>query len=372
MFPFYSQGKKIAWDGRTKEGVSFLSSFPEQLVTGKNNTEMKLTLSTGTIYQVVGADKPDTLVGSNPIGVVLSEWSLMSPKVWQLIQPILAENDGWALFIYTPRGRNHGYKTLQVARKNPKWFAEVLPNSYTKAVTEEAIQEMRDSGMPDEMVDQEMECGFDTPIAGSYYGSHLNKVREAKRICKVPWESRLPVHTAWDLGVGDSTAIWMFQLIGAEIRIIDHLEATGEGLPYYAKELKAKPYVFGNHYAPHDIMVRELGSGKSRFEIARSLGIRFTVIPQHRIEDGIEIVRDILPRCWFDEEKCEYGIECLNQYHKEYDDLRMVYKNTPCHDWSSHSADAFRYLAKGAGYRLKKARKPDNPIKKDYNEFALG
>ena len=306
LFPTYAQGKKIAWDGKTKEGKPFLSAFPAELVSSKNHTEMKITLKNGSIYQVVGADKPDSLVGPNPVGIILSEWSIMSPAIWEFLMPILAENDGWAIFIFTPRGKNHGYKMLHAAMNemknaNKNWFAAVYANSFTKVISAEAIQEMRIAGMTEEMIMQEIECSFDAPVVGSYYGKLMNAAEASKRVGNVPWEPRLPVHTAWDLGVGDSTTIWFYQIYGMEVRVIDYYEASGEGLPHYAKVLEKKPYSYGMHYAPHDIEVRELSSGKSRFEAARSLGIKFQVGKQFPIEEGIEAVRNLIPRCWFDE-----------------------------------------------------------------------
>jgi phage terminase large subunit len=345
LFPTYAQGKKIAWDGKTKAGVPFRAAFPKELVAAVNNTEMKITLKNGSIYQVVGADKPDSLVGANPIGIVYSEWSLMNPSIRDLLRPILAENGGWELFIYTPRGNNHGKKTMERARKDPNWFSQVLTVEDTNAIPLSAIQEDRDDGMSEEMIQQEYYCSFEAPIVGAYYGQLMTKLETEKRITQVPWEARIPVHTVWDLGVGDSTAIWFYQQVNDEIRLIDYYTTSGEGLPHYAKKLSEKPYAYGRHYAPHDIEVRELGTGRSRLETARTLGIKFVVIPKQSIEDGIEAVRNILPRCWFDSEKCENGIEALKQYHKEWDDTNKVFKDTPCHDWSSHGADAFRYLA---------------------------
>jgi phage terminase large subunit len=360
LFPTYAQGKKIAWDGKTKAGRPFTDVFHPDLVMGKNHTEMKISMKNGSIYNVVGADKPDSLVGANPIGVIISEWSLMSPYVWDLLQPILAENGGWVIFVYTPRGKNHGWKTLVAAKKNPNWYCEVYPNSKTKVVPEEAIQEMRESGMPEEMIQQEMECSFEAPLSGSYYGTAISVARKQNRVGKFPWEPKVPVHTAWDLGVGDSTAIWFYQMVHTEIRIIDHYETSGEGLPHYVKVLRDKPYVYGRHYGPHDIAIKEFGTGKTRVETARLLGLKFDVLPQSPIEDGIEAVRSILPRCYFNEPLVERGLSALENYHKEWDEVKMVFKNKPDHDWTSHSADGFRYLAMG---QRDKKNKP--PVKQD-------
>ena len=345
LFPKYKQGKKIAWDGKTKGGSAFRDAFPKELVASVNNTEMKVTFKNGSIYQIVGADDPDSLVGANPVGIVYSEWPLMSPFVREYLRPIIAENGGWELFIYTPRGKNHGYKLMKTAEDSPRWFAQVLPVTTTGAIDLAVIQEDIDDGMSEAMVQQEYYCSFDAPVEGAYYGEQMNKANTDKRITRVPYEPLLPVHTAWDLGVGDSTAIWFFQLHKEEIRIIDYYEQSGEGIPHYAKILKEKDYSYGRHYAPHDIEVRDFGSGRSRRMIARDHGINFQVIKRQDVDDGIEAVRSILPRCYFDENKCETGIECLKQYCKEWDDKAQVWKNIPKHDWSSHGADAFRYLA---------------------------
>jgi hypothetical protein len=311
----------------------------------------------------VGGDKPDSLVGANPVGVVLSEWSLMHPKVWDLIQPILAENEGWALFIYTPRGMNHGYDMLEDAEKNPDWFAQVLPNSLTGVVPDAAITEMRASGMPDEMVEQEMECSFDTPVVGSFYGGILRSLKADGHITRVPWEPRFPVHTSWDIGTNDTTAIWFFQSIANEMRIIDFFEDNNQGLPYYAKELDKRPYKYGMHFAPHDISVKEFGSGEKRIQTAASLGIRFRTVAKDAPIEGIHAVRALLPKCYFDAEKCKMGLRALSQYHKEWDEERKVYKNTPQHDWSSNAADSFRYLAMGHRRAFASQNRPSRQVK---------
>jgi hypothetical protein len=369
LFPTYQQGRKIVWDGFTRDGRGFLDHFPPELVANRNNTAMRVELKTGSIYQVVGTDNCDALVGANPVGVVFSEYSLQDPKAWDLIRPILAENGGWALFIFTARGRNHGYDLVNMAKSNAKWFCEVLSVDKTGAIPMSVVDDERASGMPEELIQQEYFCSFDAPLVGAYYGDGMSKALQEKRIAKVPWEPRIPVSTAWDLGIGDSTAIWFFQVFGHEIRIIDFYENNGEGLPHYIKHLKEKDYVYDKHYAPHDIEVRELTSGKSRIEVARSLGIKFTVVKQHAIEDGIDCVRNIFNRCWFDSERCERGIEALRQYRKDFDEKKRVFRDKPLHDWSSHAADAFRYLAWGLRNKPTTTEKRQQHAIADYNIF---
>lgn len=364
MLPTYKQGRKIVWNGATKTGRKFLSHIPDPLIESSNSTEMTIKLKNGSLYQVVGADDPDSLVGPNPIGVVFSEWSLMNPHVFDLIRPILSENDGWALFIFTPRGHNFAKDLHDKAAENPKWFSQTLSVDDTHAVKPEAIQDDRDTGMAEALIQQEYWCSFEAPIEGAYYSSQMIRMAEDDRITNVPHEPLLEVHTAWDLGVRDSTAIWFFQLHNKEVRIIDYYENSGEGLPFYAKRLTDKhraDYRYGRHYFPHDIKVRELGTGKSRFEtLKKDLGIRPTIVPKvESVHDRIDDVRNVLPSVWIDKTRCERGIQCLRSYRKKYDEQLQTWSAEPLHDWASNGADAFG----GVAYGVTKYRRGDNRTK---------
>lgn len=378
ILPTYKQGRKIVWDGFTRDGRKFRSHFPPELVRSENLAEMKIELMNGSIYQVVGTDDIDSLVGTNPVGCVFSEYSLQDPGAWDYIRPILAENGGWAVFIYTMRGKNHGYKLLEMARQNPTWFAQLLVagNEGTKredgrpVISDEVIDEERKAGMDEALIQQEFYCSAEAPLVGSYYGPWMAKAQEENRIGSVPWEPILPVHTAWDLGIADEMAIWFYQQVYGEIRIIDYYEAGGEGLAHYIKILKEKPYVYGRHCAPHDIEVRELGTGKSRRDTARSLGLNFRVVQRHEVLDGIEAVRNVLPKCWFDENKCSRGLEALKTYRKEFDEKRKMFKPNPEHDWSSHAADAFRILVMGMGADPRKKKQQDTA--EDQHDYLRG
>lgn len=345
ILPTYKQGRAIVWDGMDGTGRPFVDAFPDELVTHRNNVEMQITMVNGSKYRVVGSDSIDSLVGTNPIGVIFSEYSLQDPHAWDYIRPILAENGGWAMFIFTPRGKNHGYKLHQMAKGNPQWFASTLGADTTKAITQEAIDEERRSGMSEELIQQEYYCSFDAPLVGSYYSTQMENAHRESRITKVPWDPLLPVHTIWDLGMHDHTSIGFMQEYGFEFRFIDYYANSGEGLAHYIKTLAEKPYVYGKHYAPHDIKVKELGTGKTRWQTANELGIRFSIVEKHEISDGIEAVRNLLPRVWFDEEKCGHLVEALKSYRKEWNDQMKCYSSTPLHDWSSHPADMFRYFA---------------------------
>jgi hypothetical protein len=385
LLPTYQQGRKIVWNGRTKEGRPFLDAFPPELVISKNHTDMRLTLkspnpdfSEGSVYQVIGTDDVDRLVGSNPVGCVFSEYSLQDPRAYEYILPILIENGGWALFIYTPRGDNHGRDMYEMAQKNAGWFCQKLVagsdgtrrEDGTPVVSDEQIAEVRGQGYSEAMIQQEFFCSFETPVEGSYYGTQMRQMVNDKRIANVPWEPTLEVHTAWDLGVNDMTTIVFFQQVANEVRIIDYYENSGEGIAHYVKRLREKDYVYGRHLAPWDIEIRELTTGKTRKEVAKMLGINFTTVQKVSVEDGIEAVRNVLPRCWIDQDKCVTLIRALREYHKELDEKRKVYKNNPTHDWSSHPCDAMRYLAVGLKKDMGRNKKLPEFADMDYAIFA--
>lgn len=353
FFPTYSQGKKALWEAIGKDGFKLLDHFPKQIVKRKNDTEMKIELINGSIFQVIGTDNIDSIVGTNPIGTVFSEYSLQDPRAWNYIRPILAENGGFAIFNFTPRGKNHGFILYEAAKNDPPWFVEVLTVNDTKAIPTEVLEQekkeiIRNNGGDDSLFFQEYHCSFELPVQGSYYTKQLRFLEAQGRMTDVPYDPMLDVDVFFDLGVGDSTALWFVQSHFNEVRCIDYHETSGEGLAYYKGVLMAKGYRYGTFYMPHDVNVRELATGKSRKEMAEALGIKpITVLPRLSLEDGIEAARNLLPRCFFDKTKCERGIDALLSYHKEYDEANHTYKNHPKHDWSSHGADAFRYVAIG-------------------------
>lgn len=345
FFPTYSQGKKIIWNGMDRDGFKFTAHIPQDIRKRTDNTEMLIELVNGSVFQIIGTDKIDTIVGTNPIGCVFSEYSLQNPKAWEFIRPILAENGGWAVFNYTPRGKNHGFDLYEMAKENSEWFVELLTVDNTGVISKEAIEAERAAGMDEDLIQQEFYCSFNAAIQGAYYSKQIKEAEERNRITSVPYEPLLKVNTYWDLGVGDSMAIWFVQKSALELRVIDYYEASGEGFPYYAKVLQDKGYIYGDHYAPHDIRVKEMGSGVSRLETARQLGINFKIVKNISIDDGINSVRNIFKRCWFDKQNTKQGLNALINYHKEYDENRKEYKNVAYHDWSSHASDGFRYFA---------------------------
>jgi phage terminase large subunit len=357
LLPTAKQARKVIWDAINPDtGKRMIDQlFPLDVRKGgnegKREDEMLIRLACGSNWQLAGSDNYNSLVGANVLGVVFSEWSLCDPRSWDYIRPILAENGGWAIFIYTPRGRNHGYDLANMAKANKDWYYSQLTIDDTKradgspVISPRLIDEERKSGMADEMIEQEYYCSFDAPLVGAYYSKQMTEMLKDKRIGKVPYDRALPVETWWDLGMDDSTAIGFVQRVGKEIRAIDYYESSGQDLAHYAKLVLNKPYAYSDHILPHDVMVRELGTGKSREEVLKSLGIKCRVAPNIGLMDGIDAVRRILPQMWMDETKCERWIEALRQYHKEFDDKHKIYKATPCHDWTSHSADMTRYGA---------------------------
>ncbi len=380
VFPFANQGRRVIWNGIDRNGKKFLSAFPEELIQGKSDLEMRLILKNGSIYQVLGADDPDKLVGINCVGAIFSEYALMDPKAFDLVRPILNENGGWAIFPSTPRGRNHFYELIHGkngnpgAIKNPKWYVSIETVDTTKAVDPETIEEDRRQGVEEALIKQEYFCSFDAALQGSYYERQMSQAVEQKRVGVVPWDPALEVHTAWDLGVDDSMSVWFFQLNRTAVQCISYLETTGEGITHLAKRLNdlavRNDWQYGTHFGPHDIQSRELTTAKTRLETARELGIRFTVVPKGEIEDGIEACRQLLPRCWFDEKSCERGTEALKSYRKEWDEKLRVYRNKPRHDWASHAADAFRTMAMGLRSRNPQKRDRKQPDNADTSQYS--
>ena len=361
MLPETSQARKAIWDavsphtGRRRID----QAFPAHLRANKRNQEMAIDFKNGSLWRVVGSDNYESLLGSTPCGVVFSEWALADPNAWAFLRPILRENNGWALFITTPRGANHALKTLHLAQHDDKWFAEVLPVAKTGVFTPEQLadelRELKHDYGEEEgaaLFEQEYNCSFESALIGSYYGTYLNRAQKDGRIGKIPIDRAVPVHTAWDLGVSDSTAIWFIQCVGKERRLIDYHEASGVGLDEYARVLGEKRdryrWIYGNHYFPHDITVRELGNpGLSREDTLRGLGIKATVVPRHNVNDGINAVRRMLDAAWIDEERCERGLNALRNYRREWDERLKMFRDSALHDWSSHSADALRSFGSG-------------------------
>ena len=383
LFPKQRQARKAIWNGIDGQGRKILKqAFPEQIRRRTDGTEMMIELTNDSTWQLCGSDNYDSLVGSNPVGVVFSEWSLCDPNAWNYIRPMLLENNGWAVFIYTSRGKNHGFTLYNMAKKNPEWFCQMLTVNDTRredntpVITPKMIEGERNEGMSEELIQQEYYCSFDAQIPGAIYATQLATARDDKRIGSIPVDPMIEVHTAWDLGISDAMSIWFFQAIGSEIRLIHYYENNNQGMEHYVQylqEFKAKHAIqYGQHLAPHDIEVRELSTGKTRKSTAAKMGISFRTVQRPRSKsEGHDAVRRIFPRLWIDDIRAEHGLNCISSYQYEWDDKKSMYKKDPLHDWASHGADALQTLA--LGWNIKNTHKRQNNLntmKMEFNVFG--
>ena len=347
--PYYRQAKQVAWD--------YMKHFTAALPGVKvHETELRIDFAGGRRLQLFGADNPDALRGMYFDGVVFDEFAMMPQRIWpEVIRPALTDRGGWAIFIGTPKGRNGFHALYQnalaaiaavPANEQSEWFATLRPASLTGVIATAELSSARREMSPEEY-DQEFECSFHAALPGAYYARLLDTAAAQGRLDRAPWQPDLAVHTGWDLGIGDSTAIWFVQQAGSELHWIDYYEADGYGLDHYAKVIRERPYVYGDHLVPHDAGARELGTGRTRIETLARLGLRTRLVPRHNVEDGINALRTLIPRSWFDTRNCGGGLEALRSYRREWDDKRRTFGDYPLHDWASHAADAARTVAMG-------------------------
>lgn len=340
--PYLKQAKAVVWDYLKHYSTPFLEhggSF--------NESELRADYPNGAQVRLYGADNPDALRGIYLDGVVFDEFGTMDPRIWPVVRPALSDRMGWADFIGTPNGHNEFHRIHEEAKKKPgEWFSGLHKASETGLIPAyELAAAARD--LTADQYAQEYECSFEAAIQGAYYGKEMAEAEREKRIVRVPYDKATDVVTAWDLGIGDATAVWFCQQVGQEFHLIDYVENNGVGLDWYVREIKSRPYVYADHIFPHDVEARELSSGKSRKETLGELGIKVTIAPRLKVEDGISAVRLVLNRCWFDAEKCARGVEALKQYRSAWDETRKIFRDGPLHDWTSHGADALRYLFTG-------------------------
>lgn len=378
--PMMEQARKAIWEAvNPKTGkLRIDEAFPHVLRDNTRNDMMSITFKSGAHWRVVGSDNPNSLVGPSPFGIVFSEWALSNPTAWGLLQPILLENGGWADFITTPRGKNHAYALHKAAANNPLWFHETLTIDDTGAVTVAELAEVRKDytalygeDAADALIQQEYYCSAEAAILGAYYGKEMAQAEREGRITLVDADPNYPMHTAWDLGIRDSMVIWFFQIVpglweAARILVLGCYSATNYGIGHYAEVIddyrKRLGVEAGTDYVPPDARQREMGAfgednlAKQRLEVMLECGLSPKVVATHTVMDGISAVRQILPRCWFDEEACGTGLEGLRQYQTEWDDERKIFSDRPLHNWASHIADGFRTL--GMAYREVQAEAP--------------
>ena len=336
--PTYSQAKRIAWD--------YLVKYVEPLRAVANIAELRVDFW-GRRIQLYGSDNPESLRGQYFDGVILDEIGDQNPKIWtDIIRPALADRKGWCLFIGTPKGHNHFKELRERAIKDEGWGLLEFKASETNVVDAQELHAARVE-MGEDKFRQEFECSFDAAVEGSYFGQIINRLESENHIQSIPRDDICRTVTAWDLGMGDSTAIWVAQIAGSEIRLIAYYENHGVGLDNYVKWLRDNDYHKAEHILPHDVQVRELGTGKSRLEVLQDAGLEIRVAPRMSVDDGIQAVRRLLPRCWFNVPNVQIGLNCLRNYRRAYDEKRKIFFERPLHDWSSHGSDAFRYLAIG-------------------------
>jgi hypothetical protein len=359
MLPEAAQARKAIWDavnphtGRRRID----EAFPHEIRETTREQDMLIRFVNGSTWQVVGSDNYNSLVGSSPAGVVFSEYALADPAAWAYLRPILLENGGWAVFITTARGNNHAKALLEAARENPDWFAEVSKATDTGAFTSDQLkgekaEYIAQFGQAEgaALFNQEYLCSFDAAVVGAYYAGEMERAEAEGRIMDVPYDGAALVDTYWDLGFSDATAIWFVQRIGGLINVLEYQEWTGSGLLDVAKDLRAKPYLYGTHFLPHDAEQTEITNGRTRKEtLEQVLGRNIEVAPKLGVDDGINAVRTIFPRVRFDRARTERGREVLRNYRRKWDDDKKTYLPRPHHDWASHGADAFRTL--GVTYR---------------------
>lgn len=339
--PFYSQAKTIAWD--------YLLRFSEPIRTSANASELWVELINGARIRLFGGDNPDALRGLYLDGVILDEYADMRPRVWgEIIRPLLADRQGWAVFIGTPKGHNAFYDIWRTAQSSESWYAASIRASESGLLPPDELADAR-RGMTEDQYEQEFECSFEAAILGAYYGKELKVLEDAGRVGDVPYDPAIPVYTAWDLGYHDDTAIWFYQVTNSEIHCIDYYSGSGLSVEDYARSVNERGYRYARHWLPHDARAKTLASGgKSIIEqLIPLLGgaSKLAIVPSLSVQDGIQAARMTLPRVWFDRENTYDAVELLKQYQREWDADKKTFRDKPRHDFTSHCADAFRMLA---------------------------
>lgn len=375
MLPEASQARKAIWDAvNPHTGKRRIDeAFPLELRAVTRENEMFIRFVNGSTWQVIGSDNFNSLVGSPPVGLVASEWALSKPQAWAYLRPILAENGGWALFITTPRGKNHAYRMLQGMRGAEGWYTEVLSALKTDVFTPQQLLREQSELIAEHgeaigraMYRQEYMCEFDAPVIGAVYPEELQAARDEGRILRVPHDPKLPVSTYWDLGYGDTNCIWFAQRLRGEVRVIDYLEGNKKGLDHYAREIGQRKYNYAEHWLPHDGASGDVRSGKSAVDVLKPLVPgKVKVTPRLSVEQGVKLVRALLPRCVFDEMKTADGFDGLVNYRRDVNKQTAEERAEFVHDWASHPADAFRTMAVAMDEEKRPAEaSPDDWIKR--------
>jgi len=355
LLPEQAHAKRVIWDGLTGAGKRFIDYFPRQLIKRINHSEMIIEYYNGSIFRLGGADLFNKHIGTNPILIVFGEYSLQREDAWNYLRPVLLENQGKVIFQFTPRSYNHAYNLYMMAQTQPDWFVSKLSINETThidgtpIVTKTQIDDEIKLGFDEALINQEYYCSFEGPNSGSYYGKLMTEAMECGHILDFEIKKEFPVNTAWDIGVNNSTTLWLWQEYGGMCHFIYAYDNTDEGVEhYYLKliELSNKFQIkYGIHYAPHDIKVQEWGSGKTRIHQAYELGLYLKDVPKISVSDGMMRVRRILPKCVFHKTNCSKGIDALRSYKRKWNNELKCYDDYPVKDWSTDYADSFRYFS---------------------------
>lgn len=362
IWPSLKQGRDSFWEGKDEEGNDVMRTYiPEEAIIHKDNADMKLTVASvgGTsLIQVFGTNDKQyiALRGKPSNGAVFSEYAYQDPRGDGVISPMIRKTKGFRAYNSTPNGNNHHKKRFYLAKKNPNCYTilATIEDTYghdgKRLVTEADIQKERDDGKSEDFINQEYYCSFNQGIEGTYIGKELQDLANEGHITKVPYEQELLVDTYWDLGISkNSMAVWFVQQLGNEVRFIDFEEATGKTFAYWAGLLQSKNYLYRNHWAPHDVKVKEMvGKGyiaKSRLDHAADVGINFELVERCSFENSVEVLKGLLPQCWFDEEKTRIGRQHLEMWGRVWNDILQKYTDSEKQDGNDHAGAAARYAA---------------------------
>jgi phage terminase large subunit len=370
--PEYSMARRAIWTSvNSHTGKRRIDeAFPHAMRESTNDQEMFIRAVNGSTFQLIGSDRYDQAVGAGVAGLTFSEWALANPSAWGYFRPMVEENQGWAVFITTPRGRNHAHSLFKHASHSADWFCELLTARDTGTLSSDQLEEALNEYMAlygedvgRAQFQQEYMCDWNAAILGAFYSLECAKVRNEDRVLQIEALPNMPVHRAWDLGVGDDTSIWWFQPIGSQLAILDHYAASGVGLEHYRDVIEQRErqhgWINGIDYVPHDAMIKEWGSGRTRIETMQEMNLHPALVPKHSIDDGINAVRRTLTLCIFHPRTEEGGLSALEQYRREWDDQKKAFRASAVHDWTSHPADSFRYLA--MSWRPPPVRRPREP-----------
>lgn len=380
MLPEYSQARKAIWDAvNPHTGKRRIDeAFPHEIRANTRETDMFIRFKNNSTWQVVGSDNYNALVGTPPVGLTGSEWALANPMAWAYLAPIMAENGGWSSFITTPRGNNHVKSMYDRFKGDPRWFVQLLTAADTKAITPEAIEDQRaeyeslfGQDVANMLVEQEFYCSFAGAMVGAYWGSEVNAAERSGRITELDIDWSHPVHTAWDLGKAVNNPIWCFQVINGTPHIVDFYRPESDDLEQWVKWLDDKGYK-GNDYVPHDILVTEWGTTRTRFDTLKLLGRRPRRVAKVSVADGINAGRQTIKIAKFDAGRCEMGIDGLKNYRREWDDELKTFRENPVKDWAEHIGSSFRYLSLAWRDAQPALKEPPKPKELEYTATPSG